>query len=152
MNAGNTSAAKIDQGVNMVNGMIPMDFPIARGLVDIPRYDAITKRNRTANEATTEFSAATVQNRETAADRVVYSAEKYQSEMNVGIDQQAGAQIAGVDAGAGQAIGGYQRGAAEARHGVEQNYQLEVGANRIDISVKSMPPVKFVLPVWKLRS
>jgi len=131
MNAGNTSAAKIDQGVNMVNGMIPMDFPIARGLVDIPRYDAITKRNRTANEATTQFSSETVQNRETAADRVVYSAEKYQSEMNVAIDQQVGAQIAGVNAGAGEAIGGYQRGAAQAREGVGQNYQLEVGANRI---------------------
>jgi len=115
----------------MVNSMIPMDFPIARGLVDIPRYDAITKRNRTANEATTAFSADTVQNRETAADRVVDSAEKYQSEMKVAIDQQAGAQIAGVDAGAGQAIGGYQRGATEARQGAEQNYQLEMGANRI---------------------
>jgi len=108
-----------------------MDFPIARGLVDIPRYDAITKRNRTANEATTQFSSETVQNRETAADRVVYSAQRYQSEMNVAIDQQAGAQIAGVNAGAGEAISGYQRGAAEAREGVEQNYQLEVGANRI---------------------
>jgi hypothetical protein len=115
----------------MVNAMIPMDFPIARGLIEIPKYDAITKRNRTANEATTEFSAETVQNRETAAERIVYSAEKYQNEMNVAIDQQAGAQIAGVNAGAGQAVGGYQRGAIEARSGVEQNYQLEVGANRI---------------------
>jgi hypothetical protein len=131
MNAGNTSAAKIDQGVNMVNSMIPMDFPIARGLVEIPKYDAITKRNRTANEATTQFSANTIQNRETAADRIVYSAEKYQSEMNVAIDQQAGAQTAGVNAGAGQALEGYQRGATEARQGVEQNYQLEVGANRM---------------------
>jgi hypothetical protein len=64
MNAGNTSAAKIDQGVNLVNAMIPPEFPIARGLVEIPKYDAITKRNRTANEATSEFSADTVQNRE----------------------------------------------------------------------------------------
>ena len=93
--------------------------------------DAITKRNRTANEATTSFSADTVQNRETAADRIVHSAEKYQSEMKVAIDQQAGAQIAGVNAGAGQAIGGYERGAAQARGGVDQNYQLEVGANRV---------------------
>ena len=131
MNAGNTSAAKIDQGVSMVNSMIPMDFPIARGLIEIPKYDAITKRNRTANEATTEFSAETVQNRETAAGRVVYSAEKYQNEMSVAIDQQAGAQIAGVNAGAGQSIGGYERGAAQAREGVEQNYQLEMGANRM---------------------
>jgi len=51
--------------------------------------------------------------------------------MNVAIDQQVGAQIAGVNAGAGEAIGGYQRGAAQAREGVGQNYQLEVGANRI---------------------
>jgi hypothetical protein len=29
-----------------------------------------------------------------------------------------------------QAIGGYQRAAGQSRSGVEQNYQLEVGANR----------------------
>ena len=131
MNAGNTSAAKIDQGVNMVNAMIPPELPIARGLVEIPRYDAITKRNRTANEAITEFSAATVQNRETTANRVIHSAQRYEGDMNVAIDQQAEAQVAGVNAGAGQAISGYQRGATEARQGVEQNYQLEVGANRM---------------------
>lgn len=130
MNAGNTSAAKIDQGVNMVNAMIPPELPIARGLVEIPKYDAITKRNRTANEATTAFSAETFQNRVMAADRIIYSAEKYQGEMNVAIGAQADAQVTGVNAGAGQAIGGYQRGAAEARGGVEQNYQLELGANR----------------------
>jgi hypothetical protein len=77
----------------MVNAMIPPEFPIARGLIEIPKYDAITKRNRTANEATTAFSADTVQNRETAADRIVYSAEKHQNEMKVAIAQQAGAQI-----------------------------------------------------------
>src|SRR6185369_17072779 len=131
MNAGNTSAAKIDQGVNVGNAMIPTDFPVARGFIELPKYDAITKRNRTANEATTEFSASTVQNRETANDRIIYSAEKYQGEMNVAIDHQAGAQLAGVNAGVGQAISGYQRGAEQAGHGVEQNYQLEVGANRI---------------------
>jgi hypothetical protein len=131
MNAGNTSAAKIDQGVNVANAMIPPEFPIARGLIELPKYDAITKRNRTANEATTSFSADTVQNRETAADRIVYSAQQYQNQMNVAIEQQAGAQVAGVNAGAGQAIGGYERGAIQARQGVEQNYQLEVGANRI---------------------
>ena len=131
MNAGNTSAAKIDQGVSMVNSMVPMDFPFLRGPVEIPKYDAITKRNRTANEATNAFSAESIQNRETAANRIVYSAERYESEMNVAIDHQAGAQIVGVNAGAGEAIGGYQRGAMQARSGVEQNYQLEVGANRI---------------------
>ncbi len=130
MNAGNTSAAKIDQGVSLVNSMIPPEIPIARGLVEIPKYDAITKRNRTGNYATTEFSAETVQNQETNANRVVYSAQQYQSDMNVAIEKQAGAQIAGVNAGAGQAIGGYQRGASEARAGVDQNYRLEVGANK----------------------
>lgn len=130
MNAGNTSAAKIDQGVSLVNSMIPPEIPIARGLIEIPKYDAITKRNRTGNEATTGFSAEMVQNQETNANRVVGSAQRYESEMKVAIDRQAGAQIAGVNAGAGQAIGGYQRGAAQARGGVEQNYSLEVGANK----------------------
>ena len=130
MNAGNTSAAKIDQGVSLVNSMIPPEVPVARGLVEIPKYDAITKRNRTANYATTEFSADTVQNQQTNANRVVYSTQQYQGEMNQAIDKQAGAQIAGVNAGAGQAIGGYQRGASEARAGVNQNYQLELGANK----------------------
>ena len=35
-----------------------------------------------------------------------------------------------MNAGAGQAIGGYQRGASQARAGVDQNYQLELGANK----------------------
>ena len=130
MNAGHTSVAKIDRGVNMVNSMIPPEIPIAKGLVEIPKYDAITKRNRTANYATTEFSAETVQNQETTANRIVYSAQQYEKEMNVAIETQAGAQIAGVNAGAGQAIGGYQRRASQARVGVDQNYQLELGANK----------------------
>ena len=130
MNAGNTSAAKIDQGANLVNAMIPPEFPIARGLIEIPKYDAITKRNRTANEATNQFSAETAQNRDTAADRIVSSAERYESELDVAITKQANSQVAGVNAGAGQAIGGFEQGAAQARQGVEQNYQLEMGANR----------------------
>ena len=131
MNAGNTSAAKIDQGVSLVNSMIPPEVPVARGLVEIPKYDAITKRNRTGNEATTEFSATMVQNQETNANRVIGSAQRYEGDMKVAIDRQAGAQIAGVNAGAGQAIGGYQRGAAEARGGVEANYRKELDANRV---------------------
>jgi hypothetical protein len=130
MNAGNTSAAKIDQGVSLVNSMIPPEVPVARGLVEIPKYDAITKRNRTANQATEEFSRNMVQNQETTANRVVYSSQQYQTEMNQAIDRQAGAQVAGVNAGAGQAIGGFQRAAGQARTGVEQNYQLELGANQ----------------------
>jgi len=112
MNAGNTSAAKIDQGVSITNAMIPPEIPIARGLVEIPKYDAITKRNRTANEATTEFSATSVQNQETAASRIVFYAEQYEKAMSGAIDKQAGDQVAGVNAGAGQAIGGYERGAS----------------------------------------
>ena len=130
MNAGNTSAAKIDQGVSLVNSMIPPEVPVARGLVEIPKYDAITKRNRTANQATEEFSRNMVQNQETTANRVVYSSQQYQTDMNQAIDRQAGAQVAGVNAGAGQAIGGFQRAAGQARTGVEQNYQLELGANQ----------------------
>jgi hypothetical protein len=131
MNAGNTSAAKIDQGVGIVSSMIPPEVPVVKGLVDIPKYDAITKRNRTANEATTEFSSTMVQSQETNAGRVAGSAERYESDMKVAIDRQAGAQIAGVNAGAGQAISGYQRGAAEARGGVEANYRKELDANQI---------------------
>ncbi len=41
-----------------------------RGLVEIPKYDAITKRNRTANEATTGFIAEMVQNQELVAGRI----------------------------------------------------------------------------------
>ncbi|MGH9970790.1 MAG: hypothetical protein ACREBG_23770 [Pyrinomonadaceae bacterium] len=130
MNAGNTSAAKIDQGVSLVNSMVPPEVPVVRGLVEIPKYDAITKRNRTANYATEEFSRNMVQNQELVAGRIAGSAERYQGEMNQAIDRQAGAQIAGVNAGAGQAIGGYQRGASQARTGVDQNYQLELGANK----------------------
>jgi hypothetical protein len=130
MNAGNTSAAKIDQGVSLANSMIPPEIPIARGLIEIPKYDAITKRNRTGNEATTEFSAETVQNQETNANRIVFSAQQYEKAMSGAIDKQAGEQVTGVNAGAGQAIGGYQLGANQAGSGVDQNYQLELAANR----------------------
>jgi hypothetical protein len=130
MNAGNASAAKIDQGVSTTNAMIPPEIPIARGLIEIPKYDAITKRNQTGNQATEGFSREMVQNQELVAGRMVGSAERYRTEMNQAIDVQASAQVAGVNAGAGQAIGGYERGASQARAGVEQNYQQELGANQ----------------------
>src|SRR6266496_2117179 len=69
MVAAESHAAKNDQGVSLVNSMIPPEVPVARGLVEIPKYDAITKRNRTANEATTSFSQEMVQNQETTANR-----------------------------------------------------------------------------------
>ncbi len=130
MNAGNTSAAKIDQGVSMANEMIPPEIPIARGIVSIPKYDAITKRNRTTNEATESFSREMVDNQTFYAKRSIDSSTQYRADMNQAIDKQAGAQIAGVNAGAGQAIGGYQRGASQARSGVEFNYGRELDANK----------------------
>jgi hypothetical protein len=45
------------------------------------------------------------------------------------IGHTASTQIAGVNTGAGEA-GGYNRGAAQSRTGVDQNYRLEVGANK----------------------
>jgi hypothetical protein len=72
---------------------------------------------------------------------VIWSSENYQKEMNQAIDKRANAQIAGVNAGAGQA-----------RAGVEQNYQLELGANNRFTSVRSMLPAKFALRDWMLRN
>ena len=68
-------------------------IPIAGDLVEIPKFDYITRRNRTRNYATTEFSGETVQNQETNANRIVYSAQQYQNDMNAAIEKQAGAQI-----------------------------------------------------------
>lgn len=106
---------RLIRGVSLVNSMIPPEVPVARGLVEIPKYDAITKRNRTANYATTEYSQEMAQNQETTANRFVYSSQQYQKKMNAAIDKQAGQQIAGVNARAGEASAGYSRGAAQAR-------------------------------------
>ncbi len=130
MTRGNASVGRIEQAMNVTESMIPSDVPILRGVVTAPKIEGVNARERVATNATTQFSRDMVQNQETIANRVIWSSQKYQSEMNQAIDKQAGAQIAGVNAGAGQAIGGYQRGASQARAGVEQNYQLELGANR----------------------
>lgn len=130
MTHGNASVGRIEQAMNVTESMIPSDAPILRGLVTWPKVTAVTARENVATNATTQFSRDMVQNQETIANRVIYSSQKYQNEMNQAIDKQAGAQIAGVNAGAGQAIGGYQRAAGQARAGVEQNYQLELGANK----------------------
>ncbi len=130
MTRGNASVGRIEQAMNVTESMIPPEVPILRGIVTAPKIEGVNARERVATNATTQFSRDMVQNQETIANRVIFSSQKYQNEMNQAIDKQAGAQIAGVNAGAGQAIGGYQRGAAQARGGVEQNYQMELGANK----------------------
>lgn len=130
MTSGNASVGRIEKAMEVTESMIPSDAPILRGLVTWPKVEAVNARERVATNATTQYSRDMVQNQETIANRVIFSSQKYQNEMNQAIDRQAGAQIAGVNAGAGQAIGGYQRAAGQARAGVEQNYQMELGANK----------------------
>ena len=130
MTRGNASVGRIEQAMNVTESMIPPEVPILRGIVTLPKIEGVNARENIATNATTQYSRDMVQNQETIANRVIFSSQKYQNEMNQAIDKQAGAQIAGVNAGAGQAISGYQRGAAQARGGVEQNYQLELGANK----------------------
>ena len=116
--------------MEVTESMIPPEVPVLRGIVTAPKIEGVNARERVATNATTQYSRDMVQNQETIANRVIFSSQQYQKEMNQAIDKQAGAQIAGVNAGAGQAIGGYQRGAAQARAGVDQNYQVELGANK----------------------
>ena len=130
MTRGNASVGRIEKAMEVTESMIPSDVPVLRGVVTWPKIEGVNARERVATNATTIYSRDMVQNQETIAKRVIYSSEKYQNEMNQAIDKQASAQTAGVNAGAGQAIGGYQRAASQARSGVEQNYQLELGANR----------------------
>jgi hypothetical protein len=130
MTRGNASIGKIEKAMEVTESAIPSDAPLLRGVVSWPKITAVDAHRDVATNATTQYSRDMVQNQETIANRVVYSSQQYQTEMNQAIDRQAGAQIAGVNAGAGQAIGGYRRAASEARGGVEQNYQAELGANR----------------------
>jgi len=130
MTRGNASIGKIEKAMEVTESAIPSDAPLLRGLVSWPKVTAVDAHRDVATNATTQFSRDMVQNQETIAKRVINSSQQYQTEMNQAIDKQAGAQIAGVNAGAGQAIGGYQRAAAQSRSGVEQNYQLELGANQ----------------------
>jgi len=130
MTRGNASIGKIEKAMEVTESAIPSDAPLLRGVVSWPKITAVDAHRDVATNATTQFSRDMVQNQETIAKRVINSSQQYQTEMNQAIDKQAGAQIAGVNAGAGQAIGGYQRAAAQSRSGVEQNYQLELGANQ----------------------
>lgn len=130
MTRGNASVGKIEKAMEVTESAIPSDMPLLRGVVTWPKVEAVNAKANVATNATTQYSRDMVQNQETIANRVVYSSQQYQNEMNKAIDKQAGQQIAGVNAGAGEAIAGYQRGAAQARGGVEQNYQKELDANR----------------------
>ena len=130
MTRGNASVGKIEKAMEVTESAIPSDMPLLRGVVTWPKVEAVNAKQNVATNATTQFSRDMVQNQETIANRVVYSSQQYQNEMNKAIDKQAGQQIAGVNAGAGEAIAGYQRGAAQARGGVEQNYQKELDANK----------------------
>lgn len=130
MTRGNASVGRIEKAMEVTESMIPPEVPVLRGIVTAPKIEGVNARERVATNATTQYSRDMVQNQETIANRVIFSSQQYQKEMNQAIDKQAGAQIAGVNAGAGQAISGYQRGAAQARTGVEQNYQAELGANK----------------------
>src|ERR1041385_1757859 len=128
MTRGNASIGKIEKAMEVTESAIPSDAPLLRGLVSWPKVTAVDGHRDVATNATTQFSRDMVQNQETIAKRVINSSQQYQTEMNQAIDKQAGAQIAGVNAGAGQAIAGYRRAADQSRGGVEQNYQMELGA------------------------
>jgi hypothetical protein len=130
MTHGNASVGRVEKAMEVTESMIPSDAPVLRGLVTWPKVTGVTAHENVAANATTQYSRDMVQNQETIANRVTYSSQQYQTDMNRAIDKQAGEQIAGVNAGAGQAIGGFQRAAGQARTGVEQDYQLELGANR----------------------
>ena len=91
---------------------------------------AIGNRYRGLNQTADAYRDGVTNLQNSATSQSISSSQQYESEMKVAIDQQAQAQVAAVDAGAGQAIRGYQRGAAQARGGVDQDYRLELGANR----------------------
>lgn len=130
MTRGNASVGKIEKAMEVTESAIPSDMPLLRGVVTWPKVEAVNAKANVATNATTQYSRDMVQNQETIANRVVYSSQQYQTEMNKAIDRQAGQQIAGVNAGAGEAIAGYRQGAVQARGGVEQNYQKELDANK----------------------
>src|SRR5205807_6065128 len=130
MTHGNASVGRIEKAMEVTESAIPSDMPLLRGVVTWPKVTGVTAHENVATNATTQYSRDMVQNQETIANRVVYSSQQYQGDMNKAIDKQAGQQIAGVNAGAGEAIAGYRRGATQARGGVEQNYTKELDANR----------------------
>ena len=101
MTRGNASVGKIEKAMEVTESAIPSDAPLLRGVVSWPKVTAVDAHRDVATNATTQYSRDMVQNQETIANRVVYSSQQYQGDMNRAIDKQAGQQIAGVNAGAG---------------------------------------------------
>ena len=131
MAAAESHASKNDQWGTNLSEAVPPEIPIVRPLLKGFFQNAgITNRNQGVNQSADTYRDSVTGFQNTAADKSVASSQQYQSDMTIAINRQAGEQIAGVNAGAGQAIGGYQRGAAQARHGVDENYKLELGANQ----------------------
>src|SRR5216683_724365 len=131
MAAGESHAAKTDAWGRNLKEAVPPEIPILRpALGGGFENAAIGTRNRTVNQTADVFRESVTGLQKTAADKSVSSSQQYQSDMTVAINQQAREQTAGVNAGAGEAIGGYQRGAGQARRGVDENYRLELGANK----------------------
>src|SRR6185436_14261747 len=91
MTRGNASVGKIEKAMEVTESAIPSDMPLLRGVVTWPKVTGVTAHESVATNATTQYSRDMVQNQETIANRVVYSSQQYQNEMNQAIDKQAGA-------------------------------------------------------------
>jgi hypothetical protein len=135
MAAGESHAAKQDAWGRNLAEAVPPEVPIIRPVLSGGFGNAaIGSRNRIVNQTADAYRDSVTGLQGTAAQKSVASSQQYESDIKVAVDKQAGEQIAGVNAGAGEAIGGYNRGAAQSRAGVDQNYRLEVGANK-EVSV-----------------
>jgi hypothetical protein len=129
--AGESHAAKNDLWGRSLAEAIPPEVPIIRpALSGGFQNAAIGNRNRIVNQTADTYRDSVTGLQGTAASKSVASSQQYESDIKVAVDRQAVEQIAGVKAGAGEAIGGYSRGAAQSRAGVDQNYRLELGANK----------------------
>ncbi|CAN5650310.1 hypothetical protein BH20ACI3_BH20ACI3_28040 [soil metagenome] len=131
MGAWESHAAKNDLWGRSLAEAVPPEIPVLRpALSGGFQNAAIGNRNRGVNQTADVYRDSVTGLQNTAADKSVASSQQYQGDMTVAINQQAREQIAGVNAGAGEAVGGYRRGATEARAGVDQNYGLELRANK----------------------
>jgi hypothetical protein len=131
MAAADSHAAKNDLWGRNLAEAVPPEIPVLRPVLSGGFQNAaIGNRNRGVNQTADAYRDGVIGLQNTAASKSISSSQQYESDMKVAIDKQAGSQIAGVNAGAGEAIGGYQRGASQAGAGVDQNYRLELGANK----------------------
>jgi hypothetical protein len=131
MAAWEAHAAKNDLWGRNLAEAVPPEIPVLRPVLSGGFQNAaIGNRNRGVNQTTDVYRDSVTGLQTTAASNSVSSSQQYEADMKVAIEKQAGEQIAGVNAGAGEAIGGYKRGASEARGGVEQNYRMELDANK----------------------